>query len=58
MIIFEVENFILRNKTPMRIITGNSEKMKKIVLNLKEKMERTDISVAQEFLISESIELM
>ena len=32
----EVENFVLRNKTPMRIITGNSEKMKKLVIGILE----------------------
>jgi DNA-nicking Smr family endonuclease len=35
----EVENFILRNKTPMRIITGNSEKMKKLVMKILEHYE-------------------
>ena len=32
----EVENFVLRNKTPMRIITGNSDKMKKLVIKILE----------------------
>ncbi len=29
-----VENFVLLNESPLRIITGNSEKMKKIVVNV------------------------
>ena len=29
-----VENFVLMNNPPLRIITGNSEKMKKIVVSV------------------------
>lgn len=29
-----VENFVLLNESPLRIITGNSEKMKKIVVSV------------------------
>ncbi len=29
-----VENFVLLNESPLRIITGNSDKMKKIVVNV------------------------
>ena len=29
-----VENFVLLNEPPMKIITGNSEKMKKIVVSV------------------------
>ena len=36
-----VENFILLNEPPMRIITGNSDKMRKLVGNV---LERHDMS--------------
>lgn len=29
-----VENFVLLNETPMRIITGNSHKMRDLVINV------------------------
>tara|TARA_Y100000593_G_scaffold22476_1_gene44792 strand:+ start:322 stop:531 length:210 start_codon:yes stop_codon:yes gene_type:complete len=35
-----VENFVLLNKTPMRIVTGNSDKMIELVKNT---LERLDI---------------
>ena len=30
----QVENFVLLNESPLRIITGNSDKMKEIVVNV------------------------
>ena len=35
-----VENFVILNKTPMRIITGNSDKMKELVIEV---LDRHDI---------------
>ncbi len=39
-----VENFVLLNETPMRIITGNSDKMRNLVIEV---LDRHDIQYEQ-----------